>query len=102
MLLAPGRRIPENLIRKSGDPRLQEWREQGRRAFFHAAWKREEWLSYDFWEDIQRYPDHALQCQLPTLLIHGRDDDTIPLRHAVDFAASRPWIDLRAPIPTTC
>ncbi len=35
-----------------------------------------------------------LQCPIPTLILHGKQDEVIPIQASRDFARSRPWVEL--------
>ena len=41
-----------------------------------------------------KYQEKKLQRNLPTLILHGVDDGTIPIQASREFAAKRPWVDL--------
>ncbi len=51
-------------------------------------------LSYDFIHDMYHYDDADLQRRLPTLILHGRQDEVIPVQTSREFSATRPWIQL--------
>ncbi len=51
-------------------------------------------LSYSFVTDLVQYDDIMLQRPVPTLILHGREDDVIPIRASRDYAASRHWVKL--------
>ena len=61
---------------------------------YHYGEKREIPLSYDFVTDAQRYQEDLLQRPLPTLILHGKYDEVIPIQASRDFASQRPWVNL--------
>jgi uncharacterized protein len=95
VLLAPALNFSTNVERMLGASRLQQWRAQGDLMVYHAAWAKEILLSYEFIEDLRAYPDTGLRHELPTLICHGRNDETILHADVAHFCVSRPWIDLR-------
>jgi hypothetical protein len=51
-------------------------------------------LHYGFVEDASQYSAQAWQRRVPTLILHGRHDEVIPLSASLDFASTRPWVRL--------
>ena len=51
-------------------------------------------MHYDFLEDLAQYPDEQLQRQIPTLILHGINDEVIPIQASQNYAAQRPWVSL--------
>ena len=61
---------------------------------YHYGEKQEIPLSYDFVTDAQRYQEDLLQRSLPTLILHGKYDQVIPIQASRDFASQRTWVTL--------
>jgi hypothetical protein len=89
VLLAPafdfGRRLPEVL----GAPDVAEWKRLGRRKVFHYAAGGERDLSYRLIEDASTYEGYPDAGQ-PTLILHGREDTTVPLTYSQEFVSRHP------------
>jgi len=45
-------------------------------------------------QDAMQYHDQALQRAIPTLILHGLQDEVIPIQASRTYAASRPWVKL--------
>jgi pimeloyl-ACP methyl ester carboxylesterase len=96
LLLAPAINFPANIRRQLGEAGLAQWQSSGKLKIQHPAWQREAEIAWEFVEDMQAYPDAGLRRELPTLILHGRDDAVIPLADVASFAAERPWIRLES------
>ncbi|EIJ42057.1 Uncharacterized protein family (UPF0227) [Beggiatoa alba B18LD] len=94
ILLAPALDFPTQCQRIIGTENLQKWQADGEMPIFHYSWEREMSLSYEFVADCLRYPDKQLQRVLPTLILHGQQDETIPIQASRDFIQGRAWIQL--------
>jgi pimeloyl-ACP methyl ester carboxylesterase len=94
VLLAPGfgfaRRWPPTL----GEDALRGWSERGWTEIYHYGLGRPCRLSYRIVEDGLFYEDYP-NVRDPTLVIHGRRDETVPARYSEEFAARRPNVTLR-------
>jgi pimeloyl-ACP methyl ester carboxylesterase len=61
---------------------------------YHYGEKRSLALNYSFVEDLSAHSDLQLQRQLPTLILHGKQDDVIGIESSQNYSASRPWVQL--------
>ena len=68
---------------------LQRWQEGGISSFFHYAFEKEIPLRYDFHVDGLRYLD-PLPPPASILIIHGRNDEVIPIEDSRSYVASFP------------
>ncbi len=76
-------------------PELDVWRETGWREFMDYTTKQMARIDFGFMEDAALVeaagePD----VRAPTLIIHGTNDDTVPVEHARRFAAGRANVEL--------
>jgi hypothetical protein len=94
VLLAPAFEFFDYWQAQLGAAELQTWQRSGSREIYHYAYDRMLPLSYRFVEDLAQYSDTDLQRSLDTLILHGRNDEVIPLRASQEFAAQRPWVKL--------
>jgi uncharacterized protein len=94
ILLAPAFQFLAHWLPRLGETQLQDWQTTGSMLTYHYSAKQQLPLSYQFVTDLAQYDDHCLQHPLPTLILHGRRDDVIPIQASRDFAATRPWVEL--------
>ena len=95
VLMAPAFNFSEKSLSKILTQSLMDqWKGQGQVNLEHYAYSREVPLSYNFVEDLRRYDDAHLSRRLPTLILHGLHDETIPVQASRNFAASRSWVKL--------
>ena len=93
-LLAPAFQFLSHWLPLVGEANMQEWQTEGYLPVYHYGEKRSIPLHYQFLLDMQQYRDEELQRNLPTLILHGREDLVIPIQSSRDFAATRPWVKL--------
>lgn len=93
ILLAPAFEFLDHWLPQLG-PQLLEWQTQGAIPVYHYGQGRSLSLSYDFVTDLASYPDAQLQRPVETLIIHGRQDEVIPISASQKFAYSRSWVNL--------
>jgi uncharacterized protein len=96
ILLAPAFDFLNHWLPKIGDRQLSLWESSGYLSIYHHAAKNLLPLHYDFLVDARKYPLAAIDRILPTLIIHGINDDVIPLSASRSFAATRSWVELLA------
>jgi hypothetical protein len=94
VLLAPAFQFLAQWLPRLSADQLQQWREIGNLSVYHYGSGRQIPLNYDFLRDAQQYEDDRLRYALPTLILHGRQDETISIRASQDYAADRPWVRL--------
>ncbi|GDZ92327.1 protein of unknown function UPF0227 [Planktothrix agardhii CCAP 1459/11A] len=94
ILLAPAFNFLSEWFPKLGAEKLNLWKTQGYLSIYHYAEKQNLPLHYDFLEDLAQYPDEQLQRQIPTLILHGINDEVIPIQASQNYAAQRPWVSL--------
>ena len=94
VLLAPAFGFLSHWLPKLGDETLQRWQKEKYLMVDHYGDEKKLPLSYDFVKDASQYKEEALQRPVPTLILHGRHDDVIPIQASRDFAQKRPWVEL--------
>jgi len=95
LLLAPALDLNGIIQQRLGIMGLWYWRIFRTIPVYHATYASNAPLHYDFYHDLQRYPDHALTRRLPTLIIHGISDTVVPIAHSRNFVRTREWITLQ-------
>lgn len=94
ILLAPAFDFPCHWLPKIGDRALNSWKSTGYLSIYHHAIKNLSPLHYDFLVDTHKYPLSQIDRILPTLIIHGINDDVIPILASRDFVKERSWVEL--------
>ncbi len=51
-------------------------------------------LRYNFVTDAAQYQESLLQRPLPTLILHGKQDEVIPIQASLDFVRAGLWVEL--------
>ena len=74
---------------------IQRWQQEGYLMIHHYGEKRELPLSYDFVVDANQHQERFLQRPIPTLILHGKHDEVIPIKASQDFAQNRSWVELK-------
>ena len=94
ILLAPAFNFLSEWFSKLGAEKLSQWKTQGYLSIYHYAEKQNLPLYYDFLEDLSEYPDEQLQREIPTLILHGINDEVIPIQASQNYLKTRPWVRL--------
>lgn len=90
VLLAPGFGITKRWPQIIGEQGMQSWRETGFRPFFHYAANQELPLHFAFARELEQYKTDNFEINIPTIVFHGIDDQTVPIEHARQFAQLNP------------
>ena len=94
VLLAPAFQFLAHWLPRLGREQIQQWRETRSLLVYHYAQQTKLPLDYAFVTDAIRYDDTQLQRPVPTLILHGRQDDVIPIQASRDYAATRSVVQL--------
>ncbi|MHC5725026.1 MAG: YqiA/YcfP family alpha/beta fold hydrolase [Nostoc sp.] len=94
VLLAPAFGFLSHWLPKLGDEEVQRWQQEKYIMVYHYGEERSLPLSYDFVTDAAQYQEKLLQRPIPTLILHGKKDEVIPIEASRDFGRSRPWVEL--------
>jgi uncharacterized protein len=94
VLLAPAFDFLAHWRPRIGTEPLLQWQDSGSTEIYHHAEQRSLPLSYGFWQDASHYAEIDLSRPLPTLILHGVDDEIIPIEASRTFAAQRGWCKL--------
>lgn len=84
-LLAPAFGFLRLWEERLGRQEIEEWREQGRKQFFHYGLGRETQLGFELIADAQHY-ELVPEIRVPTLIFHGNQDDVVPVESSVQYA----------------
>lgn len=91
LLLAPAFGFPDCWLTAA---ELQDWQTSGHRLIYHYGQGRSLPLTYHFVEDARTWSPHRLTRPVPTTIIHGRQDEVIPIQSSRDYAKTRSWVEL--------
>lgn len=94
VLLAPAFQFLAHWQPRLGRDQLQQWQTDQEMLIYHYGVQQMLPLAYHFLTDLSQYDETQLQRPVSTLILHGRQDDVIPVQASRDFAASRPWVEL--------
>ncbi|MEO0970190.1 MAG: YqiA/YcfP family alpha/beta fold hydrolase [Cyanobacteria bacterium J06639_18] len=94
ILLAPAFGFLSHWLAKLGEEKIQRWKQEKYLWVYHYREKRELPLNYEFLIDATQYSEKILQRHIPTLILHGKNDEVIPIEASRDFARQRPWVKL--------
>jgi len=94
LLLAPAFGFLSHWLPTLGKDVRQRWQQQKYRKVYHYGEQKELPLSYDFLIDAEQYQEQLLQRPIPTLILHGQQDEVIPIQASRDFAQKRSWVKL--------
>ncbi|WP_374191984.1 YqiA/YcfP family alpha/beta fold hydrolase [Chroococcus sp. FPU101] len=93
-MLAPAFGFLSEWLNRLGTDMVKEWESSGYLKVYHYGEMRSLPLHYPFVQDIEQYDEAQLQRQVPTLIIHGRNDEVIPIQSSRNYAKQRPWVKL--------
>ncbi|MFQ4138388.1 YqiA/YcfP family alpha/beta fold hydrolase [Nodosilinea sp. PGN35] len=94
VLLAPAFDFLKQWLPRLGPEALDTWRTVGTLPVYHYTEQRQIPLHYGFITDAQGYRDEELRATIPTLILHGTQDETIAIEASRAYAATRPWVHL--------
>jgi uncharacterized protein len=94
VLLAPAFQFLNFWQPRLGVAQMQQWQQTGELQVYHYAAQQMLPLSYQFLTDLNQYDESRLQRELPTLILHGLQDEVIPIQASRNYAATRPWVKL--------
>lgn len=93
VLLAPAFGFARRWAEQIGPERLEAWRREGSMEVFNYREGRPVRLGYGLMRDALGYEDEPAFSQ-PGLIVHGLDDDVVPVKHSRRFAAGHPNVTL--------
>ena len=94
VLLAPAFQFLDHWLPQLGVAQVEGWQREQYLSVYHYGEGRSLPLHYQFVVDMDRHQEDRLQRPIPTLILHGRDDEVIPIQASRDFASQRPWVQL--------
>ncbi|MGB2925875.1 MAG: YqiA/YcfP family alpha/beta fold hydrolase [Limnothrix sp.] len=92
VLMAPAFQFTQNWRKRLGEETLKQWQEVGSIPQFHYSYQEEIPLHYEFFRDAETYNNIQFSNKVPTLILHGIHDETVPISVSKDYAASKDWV----------
>ncbi|MEL6437733.1 MAG: YqiA/YcfP family alpha/beta fold hydrolase [Cyanobacteria bacterium J06621_8] len=94
VLLAPAFGFPGSWYQRLNPNQMQQWQDTGVLNVYHYGKQQEIPLNYRFLTDAANYPLSGLKRSLNTLIIHGLDDDVVPIQVSRDYAQQHDQVKL--------
>lgn len=94
VLLAPAFGFLSHWLPRLGFEQVQQWKTEGFLPVYHYGEEKMLPISYTFAEDAAQYRETDIQRPVPTLIVHGTQDEVIPIQASLEFAKERPWVQL--------
>ncbi len=90
VLFAPGFGLGYHLEDLVGPANYETWSTDGHTTVFHYAFNCAMKLNYAFVEDAKKYETANLQINIPALVFHGLNDETVPVKESEAFHKDNP------------
>ncbi|MCA9914481.1 MAG: alpha/beta fold hydrolase [Anaerolineae bacterium] len=94
ILLAPAFDFMDIRGQQMGADWEDQWRDAGSMPFFNYATGGEVPVHYGLVADIKQYDSYAVQVDIPTLIYHGKKDQSVPYDQSTRFAEGRQHVTL--------
>jgi pimeloyl-ACP methyl ester carboxylesterase len=94
VLLAPAFNFSPIWLSQLGENTLLDWQKSGSLLVYHYGYRHSVPINYELIQDLAKYPQEKLIREIPTLIIHGSNDEVIPPENSRHYAFSRPWVQL--------
>lgn len=94
ILLAPAFNFKSHWLVNLTTDTLQQWQEKGYLPVYHYGENRELPLHYQFFTDLSHYEQKKLKQSIPTLILHGINDEVISIDASRQYTKNRPWVKL--------
>ncbi len=93
VLLAPAFRLANRWQQQLG-PEWDEWQRTGWREVYDYTTGASARVDFGFIEDILTFGRELPEVQVPALVMHGIQDDTVPVEYSRELASSHPNVEL--------
>ena len=97
ILLAPAFNFLSYWLPKLGKAQVKQWQDSGYMSVYHYGEDKLLPLSYEFVVDGEKYDQALLQRSIPTLIIHGKQDETIAVEASIQYARNHEQVKLLTP-----
>lgn len=94
ILLAPAFNYLNHWLPKFPPAQLEKWRSGEPFLIYHYGTGGSLPLNYGIVSDLAKYDETQLKRPIPTLVLHGIHDETIPIEQSRSYANRRSWVKL--------
>ena len=94
VLLAPAFGFLSHWLPQLEEEQLHHWQASGYLRIYHYGEMRSLPLHYKFVDDARQYQETQLLRPVPTFILHGKQDEVIPISASREYANVRPWVQL--------
>ncbi|MBW4440937.1 MAG: alpha/beta fold hydrolase [Plectolyngbya sp. WJT66-NPBG17] len=94
VLLAPAFNYLNHWLPTFAPSELEKWRSGEPILIYHYATGGSLPLNYEIVSDLAQYDEDQLQKPIPTLVLHGTQDEVIPIKQSRSNAEVRSWVEL--------
>ncbi len=94
ILIAPAFQFVTRYLNRLDTETLENWKKDGYLEIFHYAYQENRKLHYGILADAAKFDTQALTRQIPVLIIHGINDDSVPYNYSIDYLTDHPQTDL--------
>ncbi|MGK7890158.1 MAG: YqiA/YcfP family alpha/beta fold hydrolase, partial [Leptolyngbyaceae cyanobacterium] len=96
ILLAPAFQFLTHWRSQFPPQQWQQWQQTGMTSIYHYTYQKMMPLAYTFVTDLMQYNETHLRRPVSTLIIHGTDDEVVPLAVSQTYAEGRSHVNLVA------
>ncbi|MEM8954152.1 MAG: YqiA/YcfP family alpha/beta fold hydrolase [Verrucomicrobiota bacterium] len=91
ILLAPAFAFPTRWLQNQPAEAVAAWRNSGFHTVYHHGQQQDTQIGYQLVTDAQQYPDYPIiPPKIPILIIHGKNDETVPIASSHHFLKINP------------
>ena len=94
VLLAPAFGFPASWLSRLGEAQVKKWQESNYLSVYHYGEDRYLPLNYQFVIDANSYDESELVHNIPTLILHGKHDDVVPIEVSQTYASQHSQVKL--------
>lgn len=94
VLLAPAFGFPPSWLSRLGEAQVKQWQESNYLSVYHYGEDRYLPLNYQFVIDANSYDESELNRDIPTLILHGKHDDVVPIEVSRNYASQHSQVKL--------
>ncbi len=86
ILFAPALDMKETRKNILGEDAFNKWKETGTTNVFHYKYNKEMEISYNFINDLENYKSYQIRLDIPILIYHGKDDNSVSYEQSEVFS----------------
>lgn len=94
VLLAPAFGFPQSWYSRLEPNQIKQWQESGILSVYHYGEGKSIPLKYQFLQDANKYDTSELTRSIPTLIIHGVNDEVVSIQVSRDYAEKHSQVKL--------